>query len=180
MAFGWLKKVGSDPNYLQVLGWPSKWWSLSRLHPEGKIHQYLWKNIYIPRKLSWFSPKWTLWKRWTPETTLKNRRNPTSPRFITCQFLGARFSHVTRFLWWTPKNGGPKKLSPWSPPLRYWSTSSPPPKTAHSEATGPTWSHHDPNPWGRNGVAFLPRWMVGGFNQPYLEKYESQLETFPK
>ena len=29
------------------------------------------------------------------QTILKNRRNPTSPRFNTCQFLGARFSHVT-------------------------------------------------------------------------------------
>ena len=39
----------------------------------------------------------------SPETTLKNRRNPTSPTDTTCQYLGLQqFSHATRFLWWTP------------------------------------------------------------------------------
>ena len=44
-----------------------------------------------------------------PDRTLKNRRNPTSPRDNACQSLGARFSHLTRFLWWTPKIPKPPK-----------------------------------------------------------------------
>ena len=52
---------------------------------------------------------------WAPEKTgfethnhlkqpLKNRRNPNHHQGTntTCQSLGAPFSHVTRFLWWTP------------------------------------------------------------------------------